>query len=365
MSEQGDEQNKTEEPTPFKLQKARKKGQVARGMDLGFAAGLIALAAAATFAGEAMFVRMATVMKSSFVSGINGHGDSLEALALVGSLYWVVFQPLIVFGCIVALTLITIELLQLRGLIFSSHPLKPDLKRLNPAKGLKRLFSLRTLKETAKNLLKFTVYSTVAWLLGSATIMISGIQLSNAGALALTMQDAGLRLLYAFIGFALIFAALDQIIVRSEFHKQMRMSRRELTRETKDREGEPRLKQKRKDLHRDMQNQTQDLTNVPGSDMVIVNPDHFAVVLLYKPDTDAAPRVRAKGRNLLAQLLKRKARLHGVPIVSNPPLARALFAECKSGQEIAPAHYRDVARHYRLLKTETPPNTHNSLGHAA
>ena len=350
MSEQGEEQNKTEEPTDFKLKKAREKGQVARGMDLGFAAGLSALAAAATFAGQSFFVGIADAMRYSFANGIDGRGDPNQAIALLQSIYWDLFQPLIVFGAMVAITLVTLELLQLRGFIFTTHPLKPDFKRLNPAKGLKRLFSARMLKETLKNVIKFSAYCGVAWMLGSLAISRWGVRLTDASSLALAMEESGLRLLYGFIALALVFAAIDQIIVRGEFRKQMRMSRRELTREIKDREGEPRLKQKRKELHQQMREQSDSLSQVPGSDVVIVNPEHYAVALRYRPDQDRAPKARALARNHHAQLIKRKAHLHSIPMIANPRLARALYADCVAGAEIPPQHYRAVALLYRDLK---------------
>jgi len=363
MSEQGDEQNKTEEPTPFKLKKAREKGQVARGMDLGFAAGLIALAAAATFAGQQFLVQVAQVMNYTFSTGIDGRGDGREALSIIGSVYWELFQPLIVFGAIVATTLIVVEMLQLRGFIFTTHPLKPDFKRLNPAKGLKRIFSLRMVKETLKNVAKFAAYCTIAWFVGVYAISHWGIRLTDAANLAKAMEEAGLALLYGFIGLALFVAAIDQIIVRGEFRKQMRMSRREVTREVKDREGEPRIKQKRKELHQQMRQQSEDLANVPGSDMVIVNPEHYAIALIYAPERDAAPVVRAKGKGHAALLIKRKAALYNVPIIANAPLARALFADCRSGVEIGPKHYRAVAQHYRTLRQDNaPPLTASDAG---
>lgn len=352
MSEGGEEQNKTEEPTDFKLKKAREKGQVARGMDLGFAAGLIALALAASFLGQQFVTQVADVMQLTFATGIDGRGDAHEVLGLIGSIYWYLFQPLIIFGCIVAIMLITLDLLQLRGLIFTAHPLKPDFKRLNPAKGLKRIFSLRMVKETIKNIVKFTTYTVVAYFVISTAIEQFGIRLVDASKLAMTMEQAGLWMLYAFIGFALVFAAIDQIIVRGEFRKQMRMSRRELTRETKDREGEPRIKQKRKELHQQMSQQAENLGAVPGADMVVVNPEHYAVALSYDPSVDKAPKVRAMGRGSMAQLIKRKAGLHAVPIIPNPPLARALYADCRPGGEIPPDHYRKVAIHYRQLQTK-------------
>ena len=98
-----------------------------------------------------------------------------------------------------------------------------------------------------------------------------------------------------------------------------------------------------------MREQSEGLGKVPGSDMMVVNPEHYAVALRYDAETMSAPEVRAMGRNHFAQLMKRKARLHAVPIVSNPPLARKLYAECSKGQSIRPQHYHDVARLYRNL----------------
>ncbi len=349
MSEEGQEQNKSEEPTPFKLRKAREKGQVARGMDLGFVGSLLALAAIAIFAGESFFRRLAELMRRSFTVGIDGGGDPVAALGLISASYWDAFKPLLMLGGTIALVLIALELLQLRGFIFTTHPLKPDFKRLNPAKGLKRLFSMRMLKETLKNIVKFTAYCTAAWFIGKAAIETWGVRLADAGRLVLAMEMSAVRLLFVFIALAFIFMVIDQIIVRGEFHKQMRMSRRELTRETKDREGEPRFKQKRKEIHQQLREQSEGLGKLPGSDMMVVNPEHYAVALRYDAETMDAPHIRVKGRNHFAQLMKRKARLHAIPIIPDAPLARALYAECRVDTPIGPGHYRDVARLYRRL----------------
>lgn len=351
MSEQGQEQNKSEEPTPYKLQKAREKGQVARGMDLGFVGSLVALAVVAVIGGEAFFGQLAQIMKYSFVAGISGRGDPAEAVGVVASSYWGAFEPLIVLGMALVLILGTLEILQLRGFIFTTHPLKPDFQRLNPAKGLKRLFSMRMLKETLKNIVKLVAYAATAWLIITAAITTWGIRLVDAGWLARAIEESGGRLLFAFIALAMVFMVIDQIIVRREFHKQMRMGRGELTREIKEREGEPRQKQKRKEIHQQMREQAASIGQVPGSDLLIVNPQHYAVALKYDAGTQEAPVVVAKGRDHLAQLMKRKARLHAIPIFHDPALARRLHADCRRGAQIAADHYHDVARLYRSLRS--------------
>ena len=155
-----------------------------------------------------------------------------------------------------------------------------------------------------------------------------------------------MRLLFLYMVLALFFSALDQIIVRKEYTKQMRMSKSELQREHKDREGEPRLKQKRKQLHSEFIKQTESLGQLAGSDMLIVNPQHYAVALSYQEDKMSGPQVTTKGRNRFALMLKEKARNTGIPIFENPPLARHLFFKTKQGHEIPSESFKEVADLY-------------------
>ncbi len=346
---EGQDQDKTEEPTAFRLSKAREKGQVARGMDLGFVGSLLAIAGVATVAGEAYFARLGEAMRRLLGPGLASAREPGEAMGLIGSSYWIALQPLLVLGGVLVVILVALEIIQLRGFIFSTHPLKPDFQRLNPAKGLKRLFSLRMLKETLKNILKMAVYGAAAWFLISQALTRFLPTMSDANRVAGALSDSATRLLFVFIAIAFAFMVIDQLLVRREFHKQMRMSRRDVTRESKDREGEPRFKQKRRDLHSQMRTQAESLGKVAGSDFLVANPEHFAVALRYDAETMAAPEVRAVGRNHFAQLMKRKAALLGIPMLVNAPLARALHADCRPGQPILPQHYHAVAALYHQL----------------
>lgn len=348
MAEQ--EQDRSEAPSPFKLRRAREKGQVARGMDLGFVGCLVGFAAFWLVAGPGFVARLSDLMRLSFTAGIDRTGDAGAALGTVAGIYWLAFQPLLVLDGIIAVVLIALELLQLRGFIFTAEPLKPDFTRLNPARGLKRVFSMRMLKETLKNVVKMTVYGAAAWLLIGGAITTFGDSVHDAASLASAMNGAGQRLLFTFIGIAFAFMVLDQLIVRSEFMKQMRMSRRELTRENREREGEPRIKQKRRELHSAMRQQSEGLRGLDGSDVLVTNPEHFAVALFYDPEVMDAPVVRARGRNHFAQLLKRKARLLGIPVIADPALARALYRDCAPDRPIGPHHFHGVARHYARLR---------------
>ena len=350
MAEQ--EQNRTEEATPFKLKKAREKGQVARGLDLGFVGSLLALAAVAAFAGPGFMAKLAELMRLSLTAGVDRTDEPAEVLATVGSLYWPAFEPLLVLCLVLIGLLVFLEILQLRGFMFTTAPLKPDFTRLNPAQGLKRLFSLRMLKETLKNIIKFAVYTGIAWLMVEGAIDTFGDSVGDANLLGKAMASAGARLLFAFIGAAFFFMVIDQLIARGEYRKQMRMSRRELTREVKDREGEPRFKQKRRELHQEMRKQAEGLGKLDGSDFLITNPEHFAVALSYRPGEMDAPMVRAKGRNHFAQLMKRKARLLGLPVIADPGLARALYRDCRADRSIPAQHFHGVARHYARMRRE-------------
>jgi len=351
MAEGSTEQDKSEEATSFKLTKAREQGSVARGVDLSFFAGLLALAAFVTMAGVTALTRATAMMKRAFAAGIPRANDPHAALDIVSASYWPALQPVILLGATVLAVVALLEIVQLRGFVFSTHPLKPDFSRVNPAKGLKRLFSIRLLKEALKSIIKMAIYTTAAVLLVRSAVRGAGLTVVDASSLSTALHASGKKLLWVFVVLALLVAAVDQVMARGEFRKQMRMSRREVTREAKEREGDPRLKRKRKQLHAEFAKQAKGLGALPGSDMLIVNPEHVAVALAYDRARSSAPVVRAKGRNLHAQLMKRRAFQLRIPIFENPPLARALFAECEPGSEIGANHYQAVAEFYFKLGT--------------
>ncbi|WP_010545481.1 EscU/YscU/HrcU family type III secretion system export apparatus switch protein [Sphingomonas elodea] len=348
MAEQ--EQNRSEAPTPFKLRKAREKGMVARSAELGFLGGLVALAGFGAAAGDATLAKLRELMRQSFAVGIDRASESEQLGALVQDLGRATLAPLALLGGTIVAVVIFLEILQLRGVIFTAQPLKPDFNRLNPAQGLKRIFSLRMLKETLKTVLKSACYGIAAWLVIQDSLARFGHAAANGEQLAGAMAGAAFRLIFVFLLIAVAFVILDQVLVRSEFLKQMRMSRREVTRENKDQQGDPRIKQKRKQLHAEFVAQSKGLEALPGSDLLVVNPEHFAVALRYDPKTMLAPEVSAKGRNRFALALKNEAFRLGIPVLERPPLARALFRGCKTGSPVPSTAYEDVAALYIALR---------------
>jgi len=344
-----EEQNKSEEATPFKLSKAREKGSMARGTDLGFFTGLAAFLLFLSLAGASLAQRLVAVMRSN-LSSFSGLDDPHVAVTMMGRDASAGMAILTLLAMTLLVIVLPGEILQLRGLSFSAQPLKPDFSRLNPAKGLKRLFSAKLLKDALKSILKLIIYSALAVLAIRAAIEGFGLEAGNAGQLAEILWRSGLRLLGLFAAAAMIFAAIDQIIARREFAKQMRMSRGEVTREFKEREGEPRIKAKRKQLHSEFLKQSEGLGKLAGSDLLLVNPEHFGVALAYDPKKSAAPVVKARGRNRLALAMRAEAARLAIPVIADPPLARALFHSSGADREIAPEHYRAVAVHYSQLR---------------
>ncbi len=348
--EETTEQNKTEEATPFKLKRARERGVVARGVDLGFFAALSGAAIFAVVAGNAALAHLALALRHTLAEAPTAAHDAERAIEVAAIGFAPAFQTIALIAGTTAFVVIVFEIVQVRGLAFTAKPLKPDFNRLNPAKGLKRLFSLRMLKETLKSLIKLALYSAGAWFTVKFAVDTYSRSIDGAPRLGEAMQDMSLRLLFCFILIAFLIAILDQVLSRGEFLKQMRMSRSELVREHKEREGEPRLKQKRKQLHAEFTRQTRALADLAGSDMLIVNPEHFAVALKYDGTRMEAPCVTAKGRNRLALHLKRKAYIASILVLEDPPLARALYQACAPGDEVPSSHYGRVANLYLKLR---------------
>lgn len=345
------ELNKSEEATPFKLEHARKKGTIARGMDLGFFSSMAAFLLFLAALGGTAALKLIEYTRSS-LGDFSASQDPTQLLPQIALGWNLLLWVVAILGAALMLVVLPLEIFQLRGLHFSAHPLKPDFKRLNPAQGFKRLFSLKMLKEAAKNIIKFGIYSIVAAVALSWAIDRARSGVGGSRELAMNLWSASLQLVALFVASALAIAAIDQFIARREFKKQMRMSRSELTRENREREGEPRLKAKRKQLHAEFVKQAEGLGKLAGSDLVVVNPEHFAVALAYEAKSMAAPLVRAKGRNLIALAMRREAANLGIPVIADPPLARALFKQSTIGREIGADHYRDVARLYSRLRTQ-------------
>lgn len=358
MSESA-EQDRSELPSQFKLDRARREGNVARGTDLGFLSVLAALTGFVWFAGQsivqAMLIGTATGLAATDSSVVGANGF-LALTARVAAPVATALLPM--FGLVFAVVA-AVEFLQ-TGPVFSTRALRFDFGRLDPAKGLKRVFSFRILIETAKGVLKLALYGGVATM-----VIIEAIgeapAVTDAGRLGEVIARLTFKMLACAVGVAAAIALMDQFVARREFLKKMRMSRREVKREYRDREGDSRLKQKRKDLHGEFARTSQSLRGVRDADVIIVNPVHFAVALRYQAGAMNAPMVVSRGSHEIALRLRRLAFAYGVPVIVDPPLARRLYRGSVLHRPIPEALFRPVADLYlglRHKRQQQDANTH-------
>lgn len=345
---QGD-QDKTEQPTSFRLEEALKRGEVAKSVDLSgvlmmivFAmiVGLTATDIASAF-GDAT-ARMIAV--SGEISALNG-----AFVGWVAKAYAPVMRALtpLLLGLLVAAV---IGHFVQTGPIFTTHPLKPDLKRMNPVQTIKRMFSLRTLWELGKLVAKFLLLGGVC-----ALFLSKSVALAEAPAMSVP-QRVGYLINSAFVKASIyvlmvlaLIAAIDFLFARRDYMRKMRMSRRELKDEIKRRDGDPTIKSKQKQLLRELLKKARALANVPTADVVLTNPTHVAVALRYRPGETLAPVVIAKGAGALFRRIRAVAARHGVPIVRSPKLARALYRECEVDGMVPADQYKSLAPIYREL----------------
>ena len=343
------DQDKSEQPTPYKLERSRKKGIVARGMDLSFLTGLGALFLYSWMGGGLLGRTTERAAHDALVVGPALTDSNASLLSAMGFVFAPMLRPMLLLFFTIFLVVLVFELIQ-TGVVFSAEPLKPDFSRLNPANGLKRVFSLRLLIETLKNILKFCVYATIAFLVIRGALHSDVRSVVDGRGLLETLRTTGLRLLSMVVLAAVLFMILDQIISRGQFLKKMRMNRRDIRQEAREREGEPRLKQKRKQLHREFAKASQSMRGLKKADVLVTNPQHIALALQYQPGVSTAPMVVSVGINQFAQRLKRMAFLYGIPIVENKALARELYAKSALNRPIPEHCYKPVADIYNSIR---------------
>lgn len=335
-------QERTEAATPRKRQRAREEGNVPRSSEVvsvvSLAVGFGGLAAfGPTFAnGLAGILRGYLGSLGSIVLD----ADSVPALArsLFGTLA-VLFLP---FGLLIAVAGTGANVAQ-NGFLVSTKALAPAFSRLSPAQGLQRMFSKRGAVELAKALLKIAVIGgVVGWTLVSMAPRFVPLAVAPAAAAYAFILEAALKLAAAATGALAVLALLDFFFQRWDWENRLRMTRQELKEEFKQQEGDPVLKSKVRSRQMDMTRRRM-MSDVKTADVVVTNPIHFAVALKYDSERMGAPRVVAKGARLLARRIREIARDAGIPIVEDPPLARALYKACKVGSEVPLSFYKAIA----------------------
>jgi flagellar biosynthetic protein FlhB len=335
-----DKHSRTEKPTAKRKKEARREGQVARTPEV--VTWLVIL--------SATYLVQHTVQSTYIFLDRLWYqiGDAIThpsiaadvAVAAKGAKGALSSMAPAVLGTMVLALLI--NLAQTRGLV-TFHPLKPTLSHLNPAQGLKRLFSPRSAWEGAKQAVRVSLLSLVAWktLRGFLPIVTGAGPLSSTTVAAVVATRAlSLARQVAAIGLGL--AALDYVVQYRKIARQLRMTRHELREESKSSEGNPYVRGAIRRRQRQMARNRM-IAAVAGADAVVLNPTHFAVAVSYVRGR-GAPKVVAKGTDFLALRIREEATAHRVPLVEDPPLARALYVACDLEEEIPTQLYEAVAR---------------------
>jgi flagellar biosynthetic protein FlhB len=334
---------KTEQPTAKKKIEARQNGQLGKSSDLAGALVLCGAALGLAIFGLGMFETMTQLMRHTLASNSLADGITVPSLSLtVGLTIREVGMAIVPLMVLMVLVAALSQLLQI-GLLLTDKPLQPNLKRLNVIKGVQKLFSKRTLVKSVIDSMKVALLASVIYIAVHMEYeeLIALAMLSTTAAVAEALRlMAKVTILVLLV--LLILGLIDWAYQRWQQNEDLKMTKQEVKDERKSSEGDMETKQRRMGMARRIAMQRLQ-ADVPNADVVVTNPTHFAVALRYDQETMDAPKVIAKGADLLAMRIRQLAVMHGIPIVERPPLARALYAECEVGQTINPDHFEAVA----------------------
>jgi flagellar biosynthesis protein FlhB len=339
MAKDGPGGEKTEKPTPQRLKKARKEGQIPRTQELGTWLGVAAasvllpmLVGNAFEAVQKLFVQIGSVASNPEPTALS----ALMGQALIA--FMTALLPM-ALGMMVVGTAAAAQ----GGVTFATKSMKPTLKKLNPFPGIKKMFGMQGLWETTKALIKTAALGTVVIVTSDrAQALVSSAGALPLSAVAATFTDSAILMFRVVAVTGLIIAVADYVVVRMKTMKQLKMSKYEITQEHKQSEGDPHMKAHRRGIQMSM-SRNRMMSDAAAADVLLVNPTHVAVALKYDP-AKGAPRVVAKGAGEVASKLRAIAQENRVPMVQDIPLARALHASCDLGQEVPAQLFTAVAR---------------------
>lgn len=331
---------RSEKATPRRRQEAREKGQVARSVEINSALVLLAALTAFRFAGPYMVDSVNQMAVFSF-RNMNATFGMENVTSMAAFYLWQVFKIIApVLGAVLVVGLL-INYLQI-GVLFTLKPLTPKFNNINPISGFQKLFSRRSGIEFLKSLLKLFLIGWIAYMGVKAALpqLVPTMDMQGAeplrfvGSLTMKILDWILLALAAL-------AILDYLYQKWEYEESLKMTKQEVRDEFKQSEGDPMIKARIRQIQREMARRRM-FEAVPRADVVITNPTHVAVALEYKAGMQA-PMVLAKGERVIAERIKEMARKHRIPIIENPPLARALLKQCPVGMPIPPDLFEAVA----------------------
>jgi len=340
--EQEDDAQKTEEPTPKKLEDARKKGDVPLSREVNNWVMLLAATLIIGFAAGPVFSNLAEVMKS-YIAKAHLYPSIPGGLhILLGEAYKEVIVIMALPLVILLLAAFLGPFLQI-GPLFSAEKIKPSLNKISIIKGFGRLFSMRSLVEFAKGIFKIGLIGLV----GVVIIYPYYDKMEHLVGLPVPLaldelRFLVMRLMIGVLVALLLIALADIVYQRAEHHKKMRMSKQEIKDEYKQMEGDPHVRARLRQLRQERARQRM-MQQVPESDVVITNPTHYSIALKYDPEEMGAPVCVAKGVDEVAMRIREVAKENGIILYENKPLARALYDAVEIDETIPTEHYQAVA----------------------
>ena len=331
--------------TPHKRNESREKGQVAKSNELTTTLALIAVLGFFFVAGYDTWHHLTNIMYGAF-SAIGGQLNAGKTILIFLGLTGVAFKIIAPVLIVAVLVGILGNIFQI-GLIFSSQPLMPQMSRINPISGFKRILSMRGLFEAVKSIFKigligYIVYRTI---MSGLVDVVSLVDADKSNIAALFVSTVGRIGFQVFLraALALLFLSIFDFLYQRWQHEQdIRMTREEIREEMKRTEGDPEIRRRIRRVQREL-SQARMMKAIPEADAVITNPVHLAVAIKYDYEVMDSPYVVAKGERKIARQIREIAEEHGVPIVENPPLAQALYKNVEVGEAIPMEFYQAIA----------------------
>jgi len=342
MAEETTFQEKTEPATPRRRQKAKEKGQVARSTEISSLLILFLGVYILRFVGYPILQKSCSLFKYlwSNTANFNLTSSTMSAYFHQGVVQFLgLFSPLLIGICAIGLISNIIQ----GGFVFTTTPLTPDIDKINPVTGLKRLFSLKSVERLPLSLLKITIIGYIAYITIKGRLpFIFSLTGRNIGQILISIEGLIFQLVFRCCLALLPLAILDYAFQKWQYEKQLRMTREEVIEEHKQTEGSPLTKTRIRSLRNQIAKRRM-MQDVPKADVIITNPTQLAIALKYNKEKMNAPIVLAKGARLIAEKIKEIARKHNIPIVENKWLAQALYKSVEVGEEIPIKFYQAVA----------------------
>lgn len=338
-----DDSQKTEEPTQRRLEQAREKGQVAKSQEVTHWFMILAAALLIGVFGKTFTEGVATSLYKLIEQAHSIRVDGSGALrSILMETFTQLGLAILLPVAVVLLAAFTAGFIQ-NGLVFSTESITPKLSKLSLVKGLKRLFSNRSLVEFVKGILKITIVAAVIMLLlWPEREVIFAVTSMDAAQFMGVLQALAVRVLIGVLSIMTLIAAVDFLYQKQQHTKELRMSKQDLKDEFKQSEGDPMVKARLRQIRTERARRRM-MAAVPDADVVVTNPTHYAVALKYDHDTMDTPVLLAKGIDAIAFRIREVAEEHDIPVVENPPVARALYDNVDLDQPIPPEHYKAVA----------------------